>query len=803
MNLISNLENLCNSIQQRIKQIEGIRPLSSIDTSFALVAVRCNSDNSTGKRKLIPGTIYYLLDGYSVDETPMISESRKALNNLYDDYLNTDVSNRPHVQVSAIVGQNGSGKSSLVEFIMRMINNLAAKTFGEWKHGHSSERLHFIHGVQGDLWYIVDYRLFQLHVENSNVEILIWEDIRKNPNILSPRILFSDGNTNEPGPQNILSRMDDLGLRRLYDTFFYTLVSNYSLYAYNTNDFEIESDTYGKERLCSAQSEFEVFPTEERCWIHGLFHKNDGYQTPLVITPFRSEGNININRENNLAKERLISLLIRHENFRNINNHLVAYGLSYEPCLNRNYGLDEVQKCFGLKGLTNKGYQLLSELIVLLWGDAIGCDLAKYSFKPFYKLAIDYLVFKTIKIAYTYRQHNKDFKLFESIETISDIDPIINTINSQIADYSHVTRKIHQTLAYLVYDVFSEGLEENNRISLGLDEIYERWAKRVFPAIKKNKDLLKNRLAANVVSQAVIPPPFMNCSLKLHEDGNPALEIDFKTLSSGEKQQIYAISSILYHLDNLDSVKNDGSDPYRIPYRNVLLILEEVELYFHPELQQQFIKQLLDGIRQVDFNSIAGIHIILVTHSPYVLSDIPEMNVLALSSDGTQSGKRLKTFCANIHEMLKDSFFLSHGSQGDFAQWEIGHIMACITIHKMHRQAFANNINDEPSKRDEWIRFINDISSDDSHAYAFAHRYLNNRSRNKGLNFSYDDFCDDFSEKKIRERINIIDEQLVRGILLKELDNVFALTEEEKKVAKIRELEEELRRLKEDGNATS
>lgn len=803
MSLLSDIENIYRSVQQGVKRLEGINTLSNLDTSFALVAVRCNSDNSTGKRKLHPGTIYHLLDGYCIAGSPLINEQRKNLNNIYDDYICNDISIRPHVQISAIVGQNGSGKSSLVEFIMRLINNLAAKTFGEWKHGQASERLHFIHGVHGDLWYIVDHQLFQLHVENSNVEVLILGDIQQNPCILNPRILFSDGNPNEPGPRNILPRMDDSDLRRLYDTFFYTLVSNYSLYAYNTNDFESESDTDEKERLCSARTEFDVFPTEERCWIHGLFHKNDGYQTPLVITPFRREGNINVNRENNLARERLISLLIRHEEFRKINNHLIADGLSYGPSEDRRYGLDEIRRSFGLKNLTEIGYESMSEQIVYFWGDAIGFDLTKYSNKPFYKLAIEYLVFKTIKIAYTYRQHNKDFKLIESIEDIFNPELTSDMVSSQIADYSHVTRKIHQTLAYLIYDVYSEGLEENNCISLGLDAIYDRWAKTVLPNIRENNELLRNQLTANIVSQAVIPPPFLNCSLKLHEDGDSSLEIDFKTLSSGEKQQIYAVSSILYHLDNLDSVKNDRSDPYRIPYRNVLLIFEEVELYFHPELQQQFIKLLLDGIRQFDFNSLSGIHIVLVTHSPYVLSDIPKENVLALSCNGEPSKKRLKTFCANIHEMLKDSFFLSHGSQGDFAQWEIGHIMACISIHRMHRLAFDNNRDDEQSKQDEWIHFIKDINSDNTPLYAFAHRYLSNIRNDENPYFSYSDFCGDFSEGLLRERISIIEEPLVREILHKELDNVFVLTEKEKKVARIRELEEELKRLKEDGNATS
>ena len=31
-------------------------------------------------------------------------------------------------------------------------------------------------------------------------------------------------------------------------------------------------------------------------WINSLFHKNDGYQTPIVLNPMRTEGKIDINK---------------------------------------------------------------------------------------------------------------------------------------------------------------------------------------------------------------------------------------------------------------------------------------------------------------------------------------------------------------------------------------------------------------------------------------------------------------------------------------------------------------------------
>lgn len=60
----------------------------------------------------------------------------------------------------------------------------------------------------------------------------------------------------------------------------------------------------------------------------------------------------------------------------------------------------------------------------------------------------------------------------------------------------------------------------------------------------------------------------------------------------------------------------------------------------------------------------------MVTHSPFVLSDVPRSNVLVLSKHNEIVGE---TFCANIHDMLGESFFMEY-SMGQIAQEEIEEI---------------------------------------------------------------------------------------------------------------------------------
>ena len=101
------------------------------------------------------------------------------------------------------------------------------------------------------------------------------------------------------------------------------------------------------------------------------------------------------------------------------------------------------------------------------------------------------------------------------------------------------------------------------------------------------------------------------------------------------------------------------------------VIFDEVELYYHPEMQRQFTNIMLKTLRSIRFSNMRGINIMIVTHSPFVLSDIPDCNVLCLG-DGDQLAS--KTLGGNIMEMLGNSFFMEN-SIGDVIKEEIAAIV--------------------------------------------------------------------------------------------------------------------------------
>ena len=136
----------------------------------------------------------------------------------------------------------------------------------------------------------------------------------------------------------------------------------------------------------------------------------------------------------------------------------------------------------------------------------------------------------------------------------------------------------------------------------------------------------------------------------------------------------YVISNFVYHLININSVhtiedEKVGGLPL-LKYKYVNVVFDEIELYFHPDLQRRFLFLIISALRNIHIEHIEGINLLMVTHSPFVLSDIPRSNVLILSKQKEIVGE---TFCANIHDMLGQSFFMEY-SMGQIAQEEIEEI---------------------------------------------------------------------------------------------------------------------------------
>ena len=110
---------------------------------------------------------------------------------------------------------------------------------------------------------------------------------------------------------------------------------------------------------------------------------------------------------------------------------------------------------------------------------------------------------------------------------------------------------------------------------------------------------------------------------------------------------------------------------------NVLLLIDEIDLYCHPGWQQKMLYYLIDEARMLFRGK--KVQIIFTTHSPIILSDMPKSNVIYLARDEENNKCRIdepkkhdETFGANIYKLFDDAFFLEEqGQVGEFAKRKI------------------------------------------------------------------------------------------------------------------------------------
>ncbi|MFZ2889681.1 AAA family ATPase, partial [Sulfuricurvum sp.] len=104
--------------------------------------------------------------------------------------------------------------------------------------------------------------------------------------------------------------------------------------------------------------------------------------------------------------------------------------------------------------------------------------------------------------------------------------------------------------------------------------------------------------------------------------------------------------------------------------KEFLFFLDEPDNTLHPNWQKKFINELISIAKKLE----KKVHLIITSHSPFILSDIPKENVIFLK-DGKEEKVDIDTFGANIHTLLSHGFFMDDGLMGEFAKSKINEII--------------------------------------------------------------------------------------------------------------------------------
>ncbi|WP_315060184.1 AAA family ATPase [Capnocytophaga leadbetteri] len=571
--------------------------------SFKLLAIRpLKGCSARFLKNLEEDRIYKFYNDYSfLDENNQEIEgsdkkvSKIECNNTVPEKLYEK--SRLNIQISALVGKNGSGKSSLLELLYASCYVIALDK--EILDGKAID----VEGLKVAIFYNIGNDYYNIEVTSSKVKYCSINDRIK---IVNNKTLLSN-------------------------LFFYSIAVNYSLYGLNEN-------VLGN-------------------WISALFHKNDGYQTPLVINPYRREGNINVNSELHLAQTRLIINILLTDNKEILSGKEID-SVCFELDVNKN---KLKEQNISIKG----NFTTFNQIYKAFYGSNYNLKEIEVKKIPHFKELMNYLLCKVKKISEVYKEYKGIAPFLEK-----EVSPTF--LEKLKGDKSHITLKLRQVLNIIRFNL----LREDN------DSKWEKKEDGVLHFKLKINDLIKRIKevdTSNLKKDELIPIGCYRFIINVKNDtkNNDSVS-NINVLSSGEQHLVHTMQSVLYHILNVNSVHS--SEVEKIKYEYINIIFDEIELYFHPEYQRRFVFELLERLdslkKGTHIPKIKGINILFCTHSPFILSDIPKQNVLFLGDK-----KDFKTFGANITTLLSNSFFMEN-LIGEFAKNKINDVIRWITQDK-------------------------------------------------------------------------------------------------------------------------
>lgn len=131
------------------------------------------------------------------------------------------------------------------------------------------------------------------------------------------------------------------------------------------------------------------------------------------------------------------------------------------------------------------------------------------------------------------------------------------------------------------------------------------------------------------------------------------INLKWPRMSAGEE-------SMLSFYARLNAIVNYTSS------EDLLLLIDEGDLYYHPEWQRKYIYYLLNYLATVKKN----IQIIYTTHSPFLVSDLPKESLIILGKKDDNHDD-YETFGANLYTLFSKAFFLEESSTSEFARQKI------------------------------------------------------------------------------------------------------------------------------------
>ena len=627
--------------------------------NFSLLAVHVLPDCQKHLKKVLKEEWYLLNGWYELKNNALVKKiDCQFERNLYGE----------NVSISAIVGKNGSGKSSLMELMYRIVNNLSfcmmqgQTTAGAWP-------LLFIDGLKAEL-YFESYGKIG-YVSCNGLEVAFaWGDEKA--------VTYRADHLEGAHTEKTKNKLDYITRH-----FCFNLISNYAMMSLFPGDYwqdvayELDRKTKGN-------------------WLDSIYNKNDGYTAAIGIEPYKGSGQIDLYTQRSLCKARLVGLLI--DTWRRDTSLFDGYSydgidVKYDEEFLIRKTNDDFEKA--LKGGRHPANELrnlirkkgnFAHKILSIYGytkinlhDTVVCAAAAYIVLKTLHIPTIYPKYERYNVVGNVNNFAKNTQLFEKRQKMlwitrhskeifsvdNDLKKLIDTIK---ADKSHITLKIRQTLNFLDM-VMDRYKEDGIKWKCPVFKDYETYIRH----FDYDQEIYKHIFDSFDSILDHFPPPIFRCDVYLkrkEEDGKINKRLPLGGLSAGQQQFIQIAVSMIYHIRNVISVEDIEGNA---KYYQVNLFMDEIETCFHPGYQQQFIDMFLELLENLKLQEHCNINIIIATHSPFILSDIPRCNTLYLY-DGYEAlvtDRMANPFCANVCELLKSGFFMHSGFTGLWAKKKV------------------------------------------------------------------------------------------------------------------------------------
>ena len=188
-------------------------------------------------------------------------------------------------------------------------------------------------------------------------------------------------------------------------------------------------------------------------------------------------------------------------------------------------------------------------------------------------------------------------------------------------------------------------IQKYEKIMNKIDDIIELSVVK----IRESGIYYANQNFYNYIPYLIIPKKHYSEIIDFFDDYNKyfsknIFEISYNETSAGINARISLYSNIQETLEGIKKIKNAPKD--------VIFLLDEPDLYFHPEWKRKFLKEFTSFLeKNYDFS----FQLVITTNEPYMLSDLNRNSIISLNEDYNQNSR---IFAANIYELLKNQYFM-------------------------------------------------------------------------------------------------------------------------------------------------